>query len=110
MNRYLTMGELLVIQAEQVDRIAGAPGVRDACRLDAALQRPQVGHYADVPQAAAALWESLLQGLPFRDANESTAFVAMSVYLHLNGWQLIADAGLSATFIRIRPEIRVLAV
>lgn len=92
MSRYLTLIEVLVIHADQLERYGGAPGVRDLGLLEAALYRPQSGHYLDLLEEAAALWESLSQNHPFVDGNKRVAFAATSVFLRMNGVQITADS------------------
>ncbi len=59
MTDYLTLVEILALHADQIERYGGSQGVRDAGLLEAALYRPQTGHYADLVEEAAARWESL---------------------------------------------------
>lgn len=92
MTRYLTLIELLVIHADQLKRYGGAVGVRDMGLLEAALHRPQSGHYQDIIDEAAALWESLSQNHPFVDGNKRVAFAATSVFLRMNGLHISADS------------------
>jgi len=73
MTDYLTVAEVLAIHADQIERYGGSKGVRDHGLLEAALYRPQTGHYADLVEEAAALWESLSQNHPFTDGNKRTA-------------------------------------
>jgi death-on-curing protein len=89
---FLTVVDILAIHADQIERFGGAPGLRDAGILEAALFRPQTGYYADVIEEAAALWESLSQGHPFVDGNKRTALAAMHVFLAINGIALNASA------------------
>jgi death on curing protein len=96
---FLTVVDVLAIHADQIDRFGGAPGLRDAGILEAALFRPQTGYYADVIEEAAALWESLSQGHPFIDGNKRTALAAMHVFLAINGIELHASAGELYAFI-----------
>jgi death-on-curing protein len=88
---FLTIADVLAIHADQIDRFGGAPGLRDAGALEAALFRPQTGYYADVLEEAAALWESLSQGHPFVDGNKRTALAAMDVFLMINGVEVWAS-------------------
>ena len=99
MRDFLTVVDVLAIHADQIDRFGGAPGLRDAGILEAALFRPQTGYYADVIEEAAALWESLSQGHPFIDGNKRTALAAMHVFLAINGIELHASAGELYAFI-----------
>jgi death on curing protein len=88
---YLTVIEVLAIHAGQIERYGGSGGLRDPGQLEAALFRPQTGHYSDLIEEAAALWESLSQNHPFVDGNKRVAFAATYTFLAINGWQLIAD-------------------
>ncbi len=99
MSDYLTLAEVLAIHADQIERYGGAVGVRDAGMLEAALFRPQTGHYADLIEEAAALWESLAQNHPFVDGNKRTAFAATYTFLAINGVRLTADADRTHRFI-----------
>jgi death-on-curing protein len=92
MTDYLTMAEVLAIQADQIERYGGSLGVRDQGLLEAALYRPQTGYYADLIEEAAALWESLAQNHCFVDGNKRTAFAAMYTFLAINGVYVTADA------------------
>ncbi len=67
-------------------------GVRDYGLLESALYRPQTGHYADLAEMAAALFESLIMNHPFVDGNKRVAFFATDVFLRLNGYKLQVDA------------------
>jgi len=95
---YLTVADILAIHADQIERFGGAPGLRDAGILEAALFRPQTGYYADVIEEAAALWESLSQGHPFVDGNKRTA-LAMHAFLTINGIALRASPAEMYSFI-----------
>ena len=99
MKDYLTLVEVLAIHADQIERYGGAQGVRDAGLLEAALYRPQTGHYADLVEEAAALWESLAQNHPFIDGNKRTAFAVTYTFLAINGAQQTAEAGEAYAFI-----------
>lgn len=92
MTDYLTVVEVLAIHADQIERYGGADGVRDRGLLEAALYRPQTGHYADLIEEAAALWESLAQNHPFIDDNKRTAFAVTYTFLAINGGRITADA------------------
>lgn len=58
------------------------------------MQRPR--HLADdgqpdAPALAAAYGYGLARNHPFVDGNKRAAFVAMELFLVLNGWELVAD-------------------
>ena len=89
---YLTLADVLAIQADQIAVYGGAEGVRDLGQLEAAMFRPQSGYYPDLIAEAAALWESLSQNHPFVDGNKRTAFAATFTFLAINSMDLTADA------------------
>lgn len=99
MTNYLTVIEVLVIHADQIDRYGGTDGLRDPGLLEAALFRPQTGYYADLIEEAAALWESLAQNHPFIDGNKRVAFAATYTFLAINGGRVTADADTIYAFI-----------
>lgn len=90
---------LLAFHAALIERYGGAPGVRDAGALDAALARPlNLLAYAEpgapppgVPRLAAALALSICRiRHPFVDGNKRVALAALDVTLGLNGFDLDA--------------------
>ena len=99
MTDYLTMPEVLWVHADQIARYGGRPGLRDLGHLEAALFRPKTGHYVDLIEEAAALWESLAQYHPFIDGNERTAFASTYTFLTINGLRLQATAEETYSFI-----------
>ena len=99
MTDYLTVVEVLVIHADQIERYGGSHGIRDPGSLEAALYRPQTGYYSDLIEEAAALWESLSQNHAFIDGNKRTAFAATYTFLVINGARLIAGAEDTYTFV-----------
>jgi death-on-curing protein len=99
MTDYLTMPEVLWVHADQIARYGGRPGMRGSGHLEAALFRPKTGHYVDLIEEAAALWESLAQYHPFIDGNERTAFASTYTFLTINGLRLVASAEETYSFI-----------
>lgn len=95
MIRYLTLVEVLDMHEDLIRRYGGSSGVRDIGLIEAALFRPQTGHYRDLIQEASALWESLSQNHPFIDGNKRVAFAATSTFLRLNGVFMTADPDLA---------------
>ncbi len=82
----------LVVEAVQFDLVrehGGMPGLRDEHALEAALARPRQRRAyrpeADLAELAAAYCHGLAAGHPFHDGNKRIAFVAMAVFLELNG-------------------------
>ncbi len=90
MTIYLTPVEVMFMQRVLVERYGGVHGLRDAGALEAALFRPQSGHYDDIVAEAAALFESLAMNHPFIDGNKRIAFASVDVFLRVNGWRLNA--------------------
>ena len=80
-------------------RKLGILSLASTTRLEAALYRPQTGHYADLVEEAAALWESLSQNHPFIDGNKRTAFAAAYTFLAINGARLTAEAEETHVFV-----------
>ncbi len=98
-RHYLDMEDVLAIHARQIERFGGAPGVRDAGLIEAALARPQSGYYADLVEEAAALWESLTMNHGFVDGNKRVGFAATYTFLRVNGVKIVADAAEATRFV-----------
>jgi death on curing protein len=85
---------LYAIHDEQLAEHGGGSGVRDAGLFDSAVNRPQqLAHYGttDVAELAAAYGYGISRNRPFIDGNKRTAFVALEMFLMLNGYALVAD-------------------
>jgi death-on-curing protein len=89
---FLSRDEVLAIHRTLLERFGGPSGIRDLGLLESALYRPQTGHYADLAEMAAALFESLIMNHPFVDGNKRVAFFATDVFLRFNGYKLKVDA------------------
>jgi death-on-curing protein len=79
---------------EQLVEHGGPPGVRDEGLLASALARPRnrsMYESPDVAELAASYAFGIARNHPFIDGNKRTAFVAMEVFLDLNGWELAAS-------------------
>jgi death-on-curing protein len=88
---FLSRDEVLAIHSTLLERFGGLSGIRDLGLLESALYRPQTGHYADLAEMAAALFESLIMNHPFVDGNKRVAFFATDVFLRINGYKLKVD-------------------
>lgn len=91
---WLEVGVIRAVHDEQLAEHGGAAGIRDAGLLESALARPQnLAAYGDPDAAAlaAAYGFGLARNHPFVDGNKRTAFVAVELFLALNGEELIAD-------------------
>jgi death on curing protein len=85
---------LHAVHDEQLAEHGGGTGVRDAGLFESAINRPQqLAHYGtpDVSELAAAYGYGISRNHPFIDGNKRTAFVALEMFLVLNGHELVAD-------------------
>ncbi len=85
---------LRAVHDEQLAEHGGASGERDPGLFESALARPQhLAVYGDPDAAdlAAAYGYGIARNHPFIDGNKRTAFVAVELFLILNGMQLVAD-------------------
>ena len=93
------------VHDEQLGEHGGASGLRDAGLLESALARPlQLAAYGepDAASLAAAYGFGLAKNHPFIDGNKRTAFVAVELFLALNGWSLTAtDADCVMAMLRL---------
>jgi death-on-curing protein len=96
---FLSRDEALAIHSVLLERFGGPPGVRDLGLLESALYRPRTGHYADLAEMAAALFESLIMNHPFVDGNKRVAFFTTDVFLRMNGYKLMVDADKAHRFL-----------
>lgn len=97
--RFLSVDEVVEIHERLIARFGGPRGLRDRGLLESALFRPQTGYYADLPETAAAMFESLLMNHPFIDGNKRVAFFATDVFLRLNGWKFKVEADAAHRFL-----------
>jgi death on curing protein len=82
------------VHDEQLGEHGGSAGLRDAGLLESALARPmQLAAYGepDASALATAYAVGLAKNHPFVDGNKRTAFVAVELFLALNGWELNAS-------------------
>lgn len=92
--RWLNADVLQAVHLEQLAEHGGAPGTRDEGLFESALARPlNLALYGepDVCDLAAAYAVALAKNHPFVDGNKRTAYVAMELFLVLNGTELTAD-------------------
>lgn len=92
MKEYVTTADALFFHKVLIEGYGGAPGLRDAGALEAALYRPQTGYYDTIVHEAAALLESLVTNHPFVDGNKRVAFAVADVFLRINGYSITADS------------------
>lgn len=91
---WLDAAVLRAIHEEQLAEHGGASGERDPGLFESALARPRNAEAdggADAAALAAAYGFGLARNHPFFDGNKRTAFVAVELFLELNGHALVAD-------------------
>ncbi len=84
---------LLLLHDESLAEHGGLPGLRDEGLLDSALARPlNLAAYGnpDVCELAASYCVGLAKNHPFVDGNKRAAFLALGLFLYLNGQRLTA--------------------
>jgi death-on-curing protein len=91
---WISQAVIEAVHAELLAEHGGLPGLRDAHALASALARPaQLADYGqpDVADLAASYGHGLARNHPFADGNKRTAFVAVELFLMLNGYELVAS-------------------
>lgn len=93
--RWIDQRALLLLHSETIAEHGGLAGVRDYGILESALARPQHLHIyepkSDLAALAAAYSYGLARNHPFLDGNKRAAFLAIGLFLQINGYELIAD-------------------
>jgi death-on-curing protein len=92
--RWLEPDAVVAIHDAQLAEHGGSAGTRDAGLLDSALARAaNLASYGepDCADLAAAYGFGIARNHPFVDGNKRTAFVAVELFLALNGFELTAD-------------------
>ena len=92
--RWVDKRALLLLHGESLAEHGGLPGLRDEGLLDSALARPlNLAAYGqpDLAALAAAYGVGLAKNHPFADGNKRAAFLAVGLFLALNGYQLTAS-------------------
>ncbi len=91
--RWIDKRVLLLLHGESLAEHGGLPGLRDEGLLDSALARPlNLAAYGqpDFADLAAAYGCGLAQNHPFADGNKRAAFLAVGLFLAINGFRLQA--------------------
>ena len=91
--RWLTREGVVAIHQEQLRRFGGPVGLRDPGLVDSALDRARNKwsyENADLVTCAAAYAFGLARNHPFVDGNKRAAFLAVGLFLALNGHKLVA--------------------
>ena len=90
--RWIDRRALILLHDESLAEHGGAPGLRDEGLLQSALARPlNLVAYGspDIADLAAAYGIGLAKNHPFVDGNKRAAFLAVGLFLALNGQRLV---------------------
>jgi death on curing protein len=103
---WLDRDALVALHAESLARFGGPDGIRDPGMLDSALGRPvNQFHYSgqtNYAQLAAAYAFGIARNHPFIDGNKRAAFIAMELFLAINGFELeLNEPDAIATFLAL---------
>jgi death-on-curing protein len=86
---------LILLHAESLTEHGGPSGIRDSALLELALARPLHIHAyeskANLASLAAAYGFGIVRNHPVLDGNKRAAFLAIGLFLSLNGYALIVD-------------------
>ncbi len=95
--RWISKQALLLLHDESLSEHGGGAGIRDEGLLDSALARPlnvvgyaDPGEPPDIATLAASYGVGLAKNHPFVDGNKRAAFLAVGLFLYLNGYRLQA--------------------
>ncbi|MBI2747776.1 MAG: type II toxin-antitoxin system death-on-curing family toxin [Burkholderiales bacterium] len=91
--KWINRQVLLLLHDESLAEHGGAPGLRDAGLLDSALARPvnlALYEQPDVASLAASYGVGLAKNHAFVDGNKRAAFLAVGMFLAVNGFRLRA--------------------
>jgi death on curing protein len=91
--RWLDKRLLIILHDESLALHGGASGIRDEGLLDSALNRAvNLAHYGepDFAELAATYGVGLAKNHAFVDGNKRVAFLAMGLFLGMNGYKLKA--------------------
>lgn len=91
--RWIDKRALLLLHDESLAEHGGSAGMRDEGLLDSALARPlnlEAYSEPDIAALAASYGVGLAKNHPFVDGNKRAAFLAVGLFLALNGQRLVA--------------------
>ena len=91
--RWVDKGALVLLHDESLAEHGGRAGIRDEGLLESALGRARnlaVYGSPDVAELAASYAVGLAKNHAFVDGNKRAAFLAMGLFLYLNGHRLVA--------------------
>ena len=93
---FLTLDEILAIQAEQIQRYGGTKGLRARDLLESAIAMPAATYggeflHSTLFDMAAAYLFHLCNNHPFLDGNKRTALATCLTFLWLNDLEVVTD-------------------
>jgi death-on-curing protein len=92
--KWISKKALLLLHEESLAEFGGARGIRDEGLWESALARPQNLHAYDeactIAQLAAAYGFGVLKNHAFVDGNKRAGFLAIGLFLAINGYRLVA--------------------
>lgn len=91
--RWVSTQALILLHDESLAEHGGSSGIRDMGLLESAMARPlNLAAYGEpeVTELAACYCFGLAQNHPFVDGNKRAAFLALGLFLGLNGMRLVA--------------------
>lgn len=93
--RWISKKALLLLHEESLAEFGGGRGLRDEGLLDSALARPENVHFyqpeSTIADLAAAYGYGLAKNHAFVDGNKRAAFLAIGLFLAMNGYRLKAS-------------------
>jgi|SRR5579864_956381 len=93
--RWIDRRAILHLHSASLAEHGGLAGIRDEALLDSALNRPRnrlaYEGEADIFTLAAAYGFGLAKNHAFHDGNKRVAFLAIGLFLSLNGFKLVAE-------------------
>ena len=100
--QWLSRDVVEALHEEQLRQHGGLKGIKDENALEAAIARPldkAACGEPDICDLAAAYLYAIASHHPFSDGNKRTAFLASSVFLDVNGFDIRADNALVYQFV-----------
>lgn len=95
--KWINKKALILLHNESLAKDGGLQGIRDEGLLESALYRPlNLYHYAqerDISKLAAAYGFGLVRNHPFVDGNKRAGFLAVGLFLTLNGFNIKVSQG-----------------
>ena len=107
MPLFLTLDEVLMIHADQIEHYGGSPGVRDLGLLQSAIAQPQASFggqllHSSVFEMASAYLFHLVNNHPFVDGNKRVGTAAALVFLEMNDIEVtVAEDDLAAFVLEV---------